>query len=354
MAVGDSGSCVQLLAPLSPESTIAKFLDRTRPGLQQVAYRVADVDAVSARRCASAGCACSTTSRGAAPRAAGSTSSTPRTPAASSSSWSSPPRLTDAPAGRTVTPAEPAGLRGDARRTGRFAGDARSRCGGGLTALPAGAGPPLGSPPRTPAAPVPAPRLPAEETTMQAIREAILSGERDAGDLRRRCRSRRRYRAVTVHRDEEEMFAGLASRDKDPRKSLHVEEVAGPRARPRRGARRRDGQRDQLQHRLDLDLRAGLDVHLPASATAGPRRSPGATTCPTTWSAPTCPASSCAPAPGSTPGSPATRWSRTACRSSWSTPTATTTRCSTPSSGSGASRPTSAAWPSSPWSRPTS
>ena len=48
MAVGDSGSCIQLLAPLSPESTIAKFLDRSGPGIQQLAYRVADLDAVSA------------------------------------------------------------------------------------------------------------------------------------------------------------------------------------------------------------------------------------------------------------------------------------------------------------------
>ena len=48
MAVGDSGSCIQLLAPLSPESTIAKFLDRSGPGIQQMAYRVADIDAVSA------------------------------------------------------------------------------------------------------------------------------------------------------------------------------------------------------------------------------------------------------------------------------------------------------------------
>ncbi|NLT55374.1 MAG: methylmalonyl-CoA epimerase [Actinomycetales bacterium] len=48
MAVGDSGSCVQILAPLSPTSTIAKFLDRSGPGLQQVAYRVTDVDAVCA------------------------------------------------------------------------------------------------------------------------------------------------------------------------------------------------------------------------------------------------------------------------------------------------------------------
>src|SRR3954468_10067906 len=48
LAVGESGSCVQILAPLSPASTIARFLDRHGPGLQQVAYRVADVDAVSA------------------------------------------------------------------------------------------------------------------------------------------------------------------------------------------------------------------------------------------------------------------------------------------------------------------
>ena len=48
MAVGDSGSHIQLLAPLSPESTIAKFLDRSGPGIQQMAYRVADIDAVCA------------------------------------------------------------------------------------------------------------------------------------------------------------------------------------------------------------------------------------------------------------------------------------------------------------------
>lgn len=38
------GGCVQLLAPLTPESTIAKFLDRNGPGVQQVAYTVADID----------------------------------------------------------------------------------------------------------------------------------------------------------------------------------------------------------------------------------------------------------------------------------------------------------------------
>ena len=48
VAVGDSGSCIQLLAPLNEESTIAKFLDRSGPGLQQLAYRVTDVEQVSA------------------------------------------------------------------------------------------------------------------------------------------------------------------------------------------------------------------------------------------------------------------------------------------------------------------
>lgn len=47
MAVGASGSCVQLLAPLSPTSTIATFLDRKGPGIQQMAYRVDDIEAVA-------------------------------------------------------------------------------------------------------------------------------------------------------------------------------------------------------------------------------------------------------------------------------------------------------------------
>ncbi len=44
-----AGAQIQLLAPLTAESTIAKFLDRSGPGLQQLAYRVTDVEAVSAR-----------------------------------------------------------------------------------------------------------------------------------------------------------------------------------------------------------------------------------------------------------------------------------------------------------------
>jgi len=46
-APGDpgTGAAVQLLAPLSPDTTIGKFLDRSGPGLQQLAYRVSDIDA---------------------------------------------------------------------------------------------------------------------------------------------------------------------------------------------------------------------------------------------------------------------------------------------------------------------
>jgi methylmalonyl-CoA/ethylmalonyl-CoA epimerase len=49
-APGDpgTGAAVQLLAPLGPESTIAKFLDRNGPGLQQLAYRVTDIEAAMA------------------------------------------------------------------------------------------------------------------------------------------------------------------------------------------------------------------------------------------------------------------------------------------------------------------
>lgn len=47
LSVGTSGSSIQLLAPLSADSPIAKFLDRRGPGIQQIAYRVRDVEAVS-------------------------------------------------------------------------------------------------------------------------------------------------------------------------------------------------------------------------------------------------------------------------------------------------------------------
>ena len=50
-----------------------------------------------------------------------------------------------------------------------------------------------------------------------------------------------------------------------PRQGHPHRRGADPRAGPRRGVRRRHGQLDQLQHGLDLDLRACPDVRLPRS-----------------------------------------------------------------------------------------
>ena len=40
---------LQLMAPISESSTIAKFLDKRGPGLQQLAYRTTDIDTLSER-----------------------------------------------------------------------------------------------------------------------------------------------------------------------------------------------------------------------------------------------------------------------------------------------------------------
>ncbi|SER60995.1 crotonyl-CoA carboxylase/reductase [Actinokineospora terrae] len=60
---------------------------------------------------------------------------------------------------------------------------------------------------------------------MQEILDAIQAGEREAvGALP----VPEHYRGITVHADEVEMFDGLAAPDKDPRRSLHLDEVATP------------------------------------------------------------------------------------------------------------------------------
>ncbi len=44
-----AGAALQVLAPLNDQSTIAKFLDRNGPGIQQMAYRVTDIEGISAK-----------------------------------------------------------------------------------------------------------------------------------------------------------------------------------------------------------------------------------------------------------------------------------------------------------------
>ncbi|WP_072802648.1 methylmalonyl-CoA epimerase [Rhodococcoides yunnanense] len=44
---GSDSAALQLLAPLNEDSTIAKFIGRNGPGLQQLAYRVTDIEEIS-------------------------------------------------------------------------------------------------------------------------------------------------------------------------------------------------------------------------------------------------------------------------------------------------------------------
>ncbi len=62
---------------------------------------------------------------------------------------------------------------------------------------------------------------------MQQILDAILAGDTSSEDYAALALPAS-YRGATVRKDEAEMFEGVASRDKDPRKSLHVDEVDLP------------------------------------------------------------------------------------------------------------------------------
>jgi len=187
---------------------------------------------------------------------------------------------------------------------------------------------------------------------MKEILEAIMAGDTPA-EAYGALPLPESYRAVTVHADEVDMFDGVPTQDRDPRASLHVEDVAVPELGPNEALvavmasainyntvwtsifepvptfafLRRYGRLSAMSKRHDLPY------HVVGSDLAGVV---------------------CAPGQVSTPGGPATRSSRTACRWSWRARTGTATRCSTRSSGSGASRPTSAGWPRSRWSSPTS
>ena len=65
---------------------------------------------------------------------------------------------------------------------------------------------------------------------MSEILEAVLEGA--SGETLAATPMPVTTRAVFVRRDEQNMFAGVASRDKDPRRSLHVDDVAVPELAP--------------------------------------------------------------------------------------------------------------------------
>ena len=62
---------------------------------------------------------------------------------------------------------------------------------------------------------------------MQHILDAVLAGDTTSEDFAALAVPES-YRGVTVHQDEVDMFEGLDSKDKDPRKSLHVDDVPVP------------------------------------------------------------------------------------------------------------------------------
>jgi crotonyl-CoA reductase len=66
---------------------------------------------------------------------------------------------------------------------------------------------------------------------VQKILEIIMSGRADSQDYAA-LDIPESYTALTVHADEAEMFAGLPSADKDPRRSLHLDQVATPEVGP--------------------------------------------------------------------------------------------------------------------------
>src|SRR5687767_3878925 len=70
-------------------------------------------------------------------------------------------------------------------------------------------------------------RPPYQEMTVQQILDAIMAGDTSSEDYAN-LELPESYRAAVVRKDEVDMFEGQASKDKDPRKSLHVDEVALP------------------------------------------------------------------------------------------------------------------------------
>jgi crotonyl-CoA reductase len=62
---------------------------------------------------------------------------------------------------------------------------------------------------------------------VQQILDAILAGDTSSEEYAN-LPLPESYRAATVHKDDVDMFEGLESRDKDPRKSLHIDDVALP------------------------------------------------------------------------------------------------------------------------------
>ena len=201
--------------------------------------------------------------------------------------------------------------------------------------------------------PLPAPaRAPsAQEAPVQHILDAILGrGHRPRTG---RPAGARGYRGVTVHADEVGMFEGRPTAEKDPRKPAR-RGGADPELGPGEALVAVMASADQLQHRLVLDLRAGVDVRLPASATAGSAADQAPRPALPRARLATCPASCCAPGPGVNAWKPGDEVVAHCLSVELEHRTVTTTRCSTREQRIWGFETNFGGLASSPWSRPTS
>ena len=312
VAVGDSGSLHPAARAALPESTIAKFLAQG-PGHPAVAYRVTDVEAVCAIL---------------RERGLRLLYDVPRRGTSDSRVNFIHPK--DA-GGVLVELVEPAATRTSA-----------------LTEVPAACYPSVLS------APEPVRHLNPQEPTCSTSSTRSWPRTPPREDFANLALPEP-YRAATVHKDEVDMFEGVASRDKDPRKSLHVEDVALPELGPGEAFVAVMASRDQLQHRVDLDLRAGLDLRVPRALRPARPSSTKRHDLPYHVVGSDLAGVVLATGPGVTKWKPGDRVVAHCLSVELEEPRRPQRHDDGPrSSASGASRPTSAASPTSRWSRPTS
>ena len=246
----------------TPESTIAKFLDRSGPGLQQLAYRVDRRRGGRARSCASAACACCTTSPGAARP-------------------DSPDQLR-----------APQGRRRRARRARRAR--RRRRTDGRTTERP------LGYPPVTVAYPPRPPTEPHDDARSTTCSRSSTPSSPATPPARTSPPSScpESYRAVTVHKDEVDMFEGLPARTRTRASRCTSRTSPLPELGPGEALVAVMASAINYNTVWTSIFEPVLDVRLPRALRPARRRWPSGTTCPTTWSAPTWPASCCETGPG--------------------------------------------------------
>ena len=139
---------------------------------------------------------------------------------------------------------------------------------------------------------------------MQEILDAIQAGA--SGDELADLPIPESYRAAFVRKDEAACSRASPPRTRTPASRCTSTRSPLPELAPDEVVRRGDGQRHQLQHGVDLDLRAAARRSGSSTASARSRRGAPATTCRTTSSAPTPPASCCGSARPCATGSRAT------------------------------------------------